>query len=516
METSAQNSSLRSSDYIQETEGFLLPNPGDVFMVVAFAWSTLCMLLVIDGGGLTRTIARLSGSQQIRQLLLTEQTAIAALLFVGVITLGVAFFVFFRYRLLTTALAFFSFCFASSLWAPLHDLAFAIKYLLVIFFGTYGLLFFLRNGWRIFSTKGYRLAFMYVAWIAITALWAGLELGDIWYAGTEFTLLFGFGFAWFLYLDKAEELRSLNITLAYTAIVVTICHMLSPFVGVEYFQGGRFVSQFGRATGFATIFSVFVVTMFWMTMYDQNPVRKNIFTAFALIGYGLILWSGTRNATVATLIGIAALWWVFRSRIFIIASIAGMAALLAQILLGGLDATSFLVDRVASTENTRLDVWDLYLGLYAQKPIFGYSPSGLQGAVYGDSLINLISGLGGRLNIPGVHNLYLGYAVRFGSIGLILVCTIFVVCAIRAIKVVFSDKVTLEDKKLFILPATLVFLIVLQGLFEDTIGSTGKGSVHGLVLGMAIPLVYLYGGKLLRRAEKSDTDMSTVQELHGY
>ena len=258
-----------------------------------------------------------------------------------------------------------------------------------------------------------------------------------------------------------------------------------------------------RATGFATIFAVFVVCMFWVSMYESPSMKQRIFTGFAFLGFFLILWSGTRNATVATLLAIAAIWWVIRSRLLVYILVVGIVGLLAQIILADSQDASMLTDRLASTDNTRLGAWELYWNLTLKSPIYGYGYNGLVGAVYGESLSNTIATYA-RLTVPGVHQLYLGMAVRWGVVGLILQVALFWFPARVAWKVIFGSKVSDEDKRVYILPVALVMIIMLMGLFEDTIGSTGRGTVHGMVYAMGIPLVYLWGKRLLKRAEAAE------------
>ena len=171
------------------------------------------------------------------------------------------------------------------------------------------MLFFIRNGWRLVSADGYRLVLAYVGWIAFVVLLQGISFQNVWYLGTEFTLMIGLGIAWLYDVDDTGKLERFNRLIAYVGILITIFHLLSLVFVPVYLVGGRFVGMVVRATGFATIFSVFVVAMFWMSMYEKDQIKQRLFSVFAFVGFGLILWSGTRNATVATLIGVTALWW---------------------------------------------------------------------------------------------------------------------------------------------------------------------------------------------------------------
>ncbi|MEE4185767.1 MAG: O-antigen ligase family protein [Gammaproteobacteria bacterium] len=486
-----------------------LPNPGDVFMLAAFGWAAVCFLLVTGGQRFARQVARLGRSETVSNLVLTEQTAIAGIMIAGLIGLGVTFFFLTRFRWVSIGLFLFSMSFASALWPPLHDLAFAIKYLIIIYLASYATLFFYRNGWRLIDTKGYRLVCVYVAWIGFIAVYNGLKVGDVWYFGTEFCLMIGFGIAWLRDVDTTDKLRKFNMVFAFAAIAVTLGHMLSPLVFPEYTYLSRFVSMFERATGFSVTYAPYVVVLFWASMYDKNAVRQRVFSAFAVIGFGLILWSGTRNATVATLIGVFGLWWVFRTKLLVYVVAAGMIGLLVQIVIGGNEDLALLGERLASLKNTRSDLWELYLGLAKQSPLLGYGWDGLTSAVYGESLVNAIGNFI-RVTIPAVHNHYLGFLVRFGMVGLILNLMIIVLPLLRAWRVVFSPNVALQDKQVYVLPAALLLVVVLEGLFEDTMGSTGKGTLHGLIFALAIPVVYLFGGQLLNAANAEQSRRAPV------
>jgi O-antigen ligase len=238
--------------------------------------------------------------------------------------------------------------------------------------------------------------------------------------------------------------------------------------------------------------------MFWLAMYDKRVLWKRFFLLMATIGFLMILLSGTRNATVATLIGVGALWWVFRDRLLVYIGIMAVFGLLIQISVGASE-TAALGDRLASTENQRLDVWIMYFGLALNSPFIGYGPDGLVPAIYGDSVAALIS-IAGRAYTPGVHNHYLGFAVRYGFIGLFIFLALLLMPIICAWKVVFSKVVSEADKKVYIMPAALLGIVILEGLFEDNVGSTGRGTLHGIALGFAVPLVLVYGRRLLNEA----------------
>ncbi len=491
---------LRSS-FQTARDSFRMPDPIDNFIVIAFGWASVCFLLVVGGDQIARRAALLSGSRALRQIILSDQSAIAFLMIGGVAGLAAAFYVLSRLKFNMVIALFFAMTFANATWAPLYSLSFAVKYLVLIYLAGFTFLFFLKNGWRLASSDGYRWICAYLAWIAVIAVANGLNVQDVWYLATEFILMIGVGAAWFSQLNDRESIERFNRMLAYVAVLVTLFHLLAPALAPVFIVLGRFVGMSGRATGFATIYAIFVVALFWLSMYEKSLVRSRVFTAIAFVGFGMILWSGTRNATVATLIGITALWWVIRSRILVYILLVGIFGLVIQLILGANDDVSMLSERLQSTENTRLDIWKLYLGLTAKSPFFGYAYSGLAKAVYGETFVGLLSSFA-RINPPGVHNLYLGFAVRWGLPGLFLHMLLFVLPALTAWRVIFNNRVPMEEKRVYILPVALLLVVALEGLFEDTMGSTGKGTVHNLVYALGIPVVYLYGNKLLSVAQE--------------
>lgn len=498
----------RGQDGVQ----FRMPNPGDVFMLIAFAWATFCFLMVVGGDRIARQAAMLSRSRFVRDLVLTDQSGIALLMIGGIAGLGVAFFLIHRYRNASIAALIVSITFASATWPLAHDVGFAVKYLLIVYLAVFSFVFFIRNGWRMLEMKGYRLMLIYLGWIALVVAVDGFRINDVWYFGTEFVLMIGFGAGWMAVIQDREALKRLNYLVAYAGVFCTVVHLLSIVVMPQFTMNGRFVSVFERATGFAAIYATAVVAMFWLSMYEPRQTRARIFTFFAFVGLGLILWSGARNATVASLLGVAGIWWVMRSQLLVYVLFIAIVGLIGQLVLTGNEEAAMIGNRFKSTDSERFEIWALYLDLFFKSPVFGYGYEGLTPAVYGEKLADALGSFV-RLQIPHVHNHYLAFAVRFGAIGLVLTTAIFFVAIKCSFKVIFNPRIDLEDKKQFVLPAALVAVVAAEGLFEDTMGSTGRGTLHNVIYAMAIPLVYVYGNKLLAEA---DDKSSIKRHSHSY
>ncbi len=480
---------------------FKLPNPGDVFILTAFGWAAVCFFMVTIGNRLFSQLARLSASTAIRDVLLENQSAIAVIMVAGLIGIAIGYFLLVRYPRFLLFSLLVGVTFGAAGWSVIHDPAFLMRYMVIVYLGVFGAIFFLQNFWKIIATPYYRLVLLYLAWIGLVVLVNGFRIRDIWYLATEFTFMLALGLAWISRVDSPERLREFNKLVAYIAIPVTLLHMISPLVYENAVAGGRFQSYSSRPTGFAIVYSLFVVPLFWLSMYEKRKLVRQTATVFALIGMVLILLSGTRNATVATLIGIGVLWWVFRTRIFVYFVALAMVGLVVQILLSGDENIEFVSSRLQSTENTRLEAWALYARLTAESPLLGYGYDGLRSAVYGAQLVDFVSRFA-AINVPGVHNYYLGLAVRFGIPALLLSLAIHFFAFRTAWRVVFSRIVSEEDKKLYILPAAMLTVMAAEGLFEDTMGSTGKGALHGIVFGICAYLMVVYGNQLLANAEQ--------------
>ena len=375
---------------------------------------------------------------------------------------------------------------------------------MMVYFATFGGLFFIKNFWRLVSADYYRLILIYLGWIACITAWYGGKVGDIWYLGTEFVVFVAVGIAWCLYIKEREDLRNFNKMLAWAAVPVTLLQLISPLVINEVFEGGRFIGMLVRSTRFGVIYSVFVLMLFWMAMYESKANLRRFFLVLAILGYGMILLSGTRNATVATLAGIAILWWVFRSKIFVYMGFVAVVGLLVTAIIGGPGANvETVTERLQSLDSSRYEAWIAWLEVGFRKPIIGYGFEGLAKAFYPEELLRIISSFR-RISAPPVHNNFIGFFCRWGVIGLAIFLAVFYFPFRQAWKVIFNDRVPLEDKKLYVLPVALLAQIFLEGLFEDTIGGSGKGNIHNVLFGICPILLYVYGARLLAAAESGD------------
>jgi len=493
---------LSSAERAVESRLLVLPSPGDVIIMMMVGWALFCFFLVTGGTGLLAPLARLARDETLRQALLGGGEFALTLLMLGGLLLIISMvLVFYNFRKLFFGLMLFSLTFASASWQPLHDFSGIVKYLGVIFFACMGGVFFLKNFWRMIATPYIRLLILYFFWITAVSFLLGGRTEDIWYVGTDFSFIIGFSIAWLSYIDNNDSLMEFNRTIAWAAVAITFMHLLAPLLADEPISAGRFKSYFFRSTGYAVFFSPAVLALFWMGMAEKNNFLRQFFSITAIVGMVLLLWSGTRSATLALIIGITLLWWVFKSRIFIYIFLAASLGLLAQIIgASGEQGFQNITERLQDmTDTGRFTIWAVYFEIFTESPVYGHSLSGVTKYFYSEGLLSIIEGSGAYAKFPKPHNAFLGMAVRFGAIGLILLSALIFMALRRARQVIFSKAIPAYEKQAYVLPLALVVLSCVDCMFEDALSSTGRGTLIGFLFFPSLIICELYGTRLLKK-----------------
>jgi len=496
-----------------EARKFLLPSPTEVFILVATGFTGLCFVLMVGGDRFVNRVRRLSRTAY--DLIgggdgLSGNLPI--IMVAGILGIAAAFFVFSRWEKLFVALMLIAFSFADSTWSLLHYIAFAIKYTIVIYLAAYGAFFVYRN-WNRINQPVHWWVIAYVGWLAFSAVYHGNRVNDIWYFGTQFTLIVAFGIGWMSRVDDIDKLMEFNILLAYTAVIITGFHMMSPVVAPKIFDGGRYISQFTNATGFATTYVLFVISLVWLALAHPSEVIRKAAIPVALIGLGMILLSGTRNATAALACAIVVLSITFRSKlIFWAIGIGGFGAIVLMLILGDNETVNDLGSRLGSTRNTRLELWVVYARSVVENPIIGWGADGQTGAYYGAWAQEIADNYSSRGFAPGVHNAILGQAVRFGLVGMGIFLGLFTYAFWRAQKIVLDRGVPQEFKKAYALPVAILVTLFLEGAFEDNF-ATPRGSVVNVLYGTMIILVVMFADKIEARIASGDLTAEMKKEI---
>jgi len=502
---------LRTAERSEESRQLVLPSQGDVIIMMMFGWALFCFFLVTVGKRMLVKLARLARDQSVREALLGgDETALTLLMLGGLLLIIIMVLVFYKYRKTFIGLMIFSLSFADASWKPVHDFSLIFKYLGIIFFACMGGLFFLKNYWRLISTPYIRLILLYFFWVAAVSFLLGGKTQDIWYVGTDFAFIIGLSMAWLNHIDDNDSLMELNRTIAFTAVAITFMHLLALLLVANPFSGGRFLSYSNRATGYAVFFSPAVLALYWMGMAEKNNLLRQLFSIVAIVGTILLLWSGTRSATLGLLIGIILLWWVFRTRILVYVFLGACLGLLAQIIgASGDQELQALTERLQNTADSgRFVIWATYFGVFTESPIYGHSLTGVEKYFYSEYLLSLIETIGSYTRFSGPHNAFLGMAVRFGGIGLVLLLTLIFISLLRARAVLLSNTIPLEEKQAYVLPVALLVLCCIDCMFEDVLSGSGKGTLIGFLFFPSLIICAVYGARLLEKFGTAYKDKS--------
>jgi|GEM_PF-2136975 len=491
---------------------FLIPSPTEQYLLVAAGWAGLCLMIMLFSERFYFTLMRLSRTAADLVSGGDLATLLPIILMVGVLVLGAFFAAFARWERGFIVALLVSFSFADSTWSAGHYVAFLVKYMATIYLASFGLFFIARNWNRVHSPVHW-LAIAYCAWIMVSVFYYGGRINDIWYLGTQFTLVIAFGIGWMSRIDTNAKLMEFNILLAYTAIGITVLNMLSPILAPNVFSGGRYISQFSNATGFATTYVLFVISLVWLTLAHPSEVVRRMGGIFALFGVVMILLSGTRNATAALGCAIVLLSITFRSKlIFYSVGIAGFAGAVLFLLVGDNDAVNNISGRLGSVENTRLDLWKVYFQSTFDRPILGWGADGQTGAFYGARAQAFAEQYTGRGFAPGVHNSILGQVVRFGYVGMALSLGLFVYAFWRA-KEIFFDKGIPESMKVaYWLPVAILVTLFLEGAFEDNFATT-RGSVVNVLFATMVILVVNFADRMRERVASGNLTLEELEEI---
>jgi hypothetical protein len=506
---------LTSAERAAESSKLVLPNPGDLIIALVFSWAFFCFLLVTGGKQLLNQVARLSKSRPVRDAISAgDETALTVLMIGGSAMLIMLVVLSYRYRKALIGVAIVSMSFSNSSFKPIHDPAWVVKYLIVIFLASMAGLFIVKNFWRLLSLPYIRLFVAYYVWMIVILLAMGGRTNDLWYLGTDLAFIWGFAVAWLYWVDDSEKLLDYCRIISWAAVVITFIHASAPFLGVDFLESGsRYRSLYGKATGFAVFFSPAVLALYWRGMIEKRDLYRQFFTFMAIVATVLMLWSGTRSAALALIISVTLLWWVFRTRLFVYVFAAVCLGLIVQIVGGGGLQIDTLADRLQDTADTgRLDIWAALYEVWLQSPIYGHGVTGANRLAYTEGTMALLDRLGSSARNVDAHNAYIAIAIRFGAIGLIMLMTLIGIALNTGRRVISSRSIPAEDKQIYAYPLALVVLICCASVFEDAIGSTGRGTVTAFLLYPALIFCTLHGRRLLSTYEVSVAEKRKAEQ----
>jgi len=464
-------------------------------------------------------IARLATNKSLQTALLESDQVLVGLMIGGSIILVLTVVIVYKFPRLFLAVMLFSLTLSDVQWKPLHDFALVCKYLGIVYLATYAAQSLYKNFWRFSSIPFIRLIMAWLIWVAGVCIFVGGRQEDYWYLGTEISILLGFTITWFYGFNNKYGLAEFNRVVVWGALAITTMHLLSPLIMDTYMVNGRFVAFNTSATNFSTAFAPIVVALFWRAMEEKDPRISSFFAVVALIGFTLILWSGSRGPSAATLLGVGILWWYFRSRLLLVMLLFAVLGVIGQLVVSGFsgDIAQILsrMEAANAAEGGRLDIWITYIEVAAGSPVYGFAPSGKSFAVIGGALGDYMASHDLSVKTMGIHNSFLGIVLRLGFVGLTLFLAILVWAMIRARQVLFSKKIPDAEKRIYILPAALMPVITFILFFEDLVPGSGKGPVVGFLLYAAIVICHIYGSKLINLYERQDGKSRPIKTVEG-
>ena len=198
--------------------------------------------------------------------------------------------------------------------------------------------------------------------------------------------------------------------------------------------------------------------------------------------------------------------------VFYAAGIAGFAGAVVFLLVGENDAVTNISGRMASVNNTRIELWEVYIRSTFERPIFGWGAGGRTGAYYGSRAQEFAENFTSRGFAPGVHNAILGQTVRFGYLGLVLFISLFGYAFWRAKEIILSDSVPQSLKVPYSLPVAILLTLFLEGAFEDNF-SAGRGSIVNVLFATMVILVVMFADRIKDRIESGDLSPDEMEEI---
>jgi len=482
-----------------------MPNPGDLLMITCSLWALACLFLVLQGDEMFAQLAR--SSRLMSTILEDNDAALFIIMAVGFVTIVATLLFFYKTNRLLLFLAVVTWTLAPIVWQPMHQAAFVVKYLTVLFFATFGGLWVYQNFWKM-TDLSYRLLMIWLGWVcAVTFYQNGVSFNILIMMAFQFLTIFGVAVAWGNRFLTREQITQYGIVLSYAGVFLCCFHIFTPLVVAETFVGGRYFGAFSTATAFASFLSVVVLALIWHGMLEKRITVGRIVNVFALIGIGLIFLSGTRSVSAAMIICAIALTYVFRVKIMVYLVFIGIIVLSLQLMFADSELITKIGERLTQVdENNRAGIWLRYFEAVLERPIFGWGANGQVRALYGDFLARY------DFAAPGTHNALLGTAVRFGLIGLLSHLSLFIYAAVVGSRVIFSKIVPIEDKKVYALPIVMVLLVFLEGMFEDNL-SPLRGSIIQLAFYPAYIFSTVWGMRLLETARENVVRDNLVGEL---
>lgn len=360
----------------------------------------------------------------------------------------------------------------------LNQAAFGIRYLLFLIVTALGLVQLTRwNKAVVDSTVA--AGMMLLAWIAIVLVIAGADAEALAMLPVQVTLLIGILAGLKSRFVQSEDIRDLCVVFGWIGAAATVIHVAAAMAHDAPFLGGRFRSIYPLPTNFANAYVLLFIAMIWLLFHERRVALKGLLLVLVGAGALLIFLAGTRNAMLSAAIAVLIFALVWRTRIL---AYGAVVVLLAGIVVSGFLAESgnmsWLSHRLSSSDTVRWEVWERALSHIQQHPIAGF-------------------GLGVTMNeldtrLPvwerfDTHNAYLGIWLQIGVVGLAFIVAMYGIALYSAFVTLRNPRLDPALREIMILPATLLVVLLVAGMFEENL--TSRGSLQQILWALCIALV---------------------------
>lgn len=372
-----------------------------------------------------------------------------------------------------------SFVFSEVLLRGFNEISFAIRYVSITVLISLGITQFVRRFKEGLDTVQ-MFGLVYLAWSFINLFINGFDTTSLAMLPMQLAIVAGFLIGFKSVYGDYRSISDICMVLAWLGVFMTFFHVLSPVMVSKPFLEGRFRSAFIYPTNFANAYVLLFVSMMWLAFREKRPLVKAATWCLVLVGFSLLLLSGTRNSLLvfAVVLPIFAIVWKVKVPFFVVLAIVAIGAI-GYLFLRESETVGFLGERfVRFSAKTRLEVWSLSWEYIKAKPFVGYG--------LGKEL-DVLAGSLARWELVNPHNAYLGVWMQTGFIGLVLMLAIYFLAMFRGVRMLMSRIIQESNKEMIVLPVALLIGLFVAGFFEENLSS--RSSIQQLIWGVSVFLV---------------------------
>ena len=273
--------------------------------------------------------------------------------------------------------------------------------------------------------------------------------------------------------------------LVWASVLILLVNISSLKSGVPVYVAGRFVSYYPLPTNFANNFILSAAVLWVAAVWNRSNLLRLAFAVLFLVACGLVFLSGTRNAMLCLTLMVVVTGLFFERKLLIVGAVVGvLAAPIIMSMLASGDISDKQLERltVNKKKEERSSVWQSSIDRIGESPWIGYGPD--LDIVFFDVNSDQMA----RVN---PHNVYLGFALRLGVIGLALYLVFLLGVLWRSFRLSMRHKaMSAYAKPMGVLAILWVLILSVSGMFEDNL--TGRGTAQQLGFGIAVGVVLAF------------------------